>query len=149
MFPMTITLQNTAQLNAVLAALSLGTAAAAEPTTAQLTEMAQARGQATKEATTAGKSAKAGTAPGPTTATKDAAPEKTAGASDPAAGSAAAEPQGSTAATEVTYDVVAKAITERAKSDRGAVIATLETFGAKKGTELKPAQYADFLKALG
>lgn len=155
MFPMTITLQNAAQLNAVLAALNLGTAAAAEPTTAQLVEIAERRGETVRAAKeTAGKSAATTGAAARTspTATEAAggAPEKTAGASTQAAGNAAAAPQVSTAATEaVTYDVVAKAITEKAKSDRAHVVATLDTFGVKKGTELKPDQYADFLKALG
>lgn len=147
MFPMTITLQNAAQLNAVLAALNLGTAAVAAPVTAPTVQAALKPEKAVAE----GKSAKADPAPGPATATPAAAPEKTAAASSPAAESAAAEPQASTAATDatITYDQVAKAITERAKSDRGHVVATLDKFGAKKGTELKPEDFAAFLKALG
>lgn len=47
---------------------------------------------------------------------------------------------------EVSYETVSKAITEKAKSDRAAVVALLAKFGAKKGTELKPEQYADFMK---
>jgi len=157
MFPVTITLQNTAQLNAVLAALALAPAAAAEPTTAQLVEIAQARAEtikATKEvaASTAGKSVKADPVRTQPTATEAAAgaPEKTADASAQSAGNAEAERQVSTAATDpIAYDTVGKAITEKAKTDRAHVIATLEAFGVKKGPELKPAQYADFLKALG
>jgi hypothetical protein len=158
MFPMTITLQNPAQLNAVLAALNLGTA---EPTTAEMGRMAVAQGaklraeaDAPKEVatSTAGKSAKADPArTSPTAKAAEAgAPEKTADASAQSADSAAAEPQASTAATEaVTYDQVGKAITERAKTDRAHVIATLKSFNVAKGPELKPAQYADFMKALG
>lgn len=147
MFPLQITLHNPAQLNAVLAALSLGTAAAA----AQTPETPAPSPAAEKVA--AGKPAKAAPVPGPVTAAPAAAPEKTAAESAPAAESAAAAPQASTAVTDaggaITYDQVAKAITERAKSDRGHVVATLEKFGAKKGTELKPEQFTEFLKALG
>lgn len=146
MFPVTITLQNPAQLSAVLAALQIGAGAALPETV--ITNTGQTLKAAT-EAPTAGKPAKASDAPGPTTATKAAAPAKTAAASTPAADGAAAESQASTAATELTYDVVGKAITEKAKTDRAHVIATLEQFGVKKGPELKPEQYADFMKALG
>ncbi len=147
MFPVTITLQTAAQLNAVMAALSLAPTGA-ELTTAQLVEMAEKRAETVKTAKelSAGKSAKDVAAPGQTTAKVDAAPEKTADASAQSAGNAAAESQASTA---VTYELVGKAITEKAKTDRAHVIATLDSFGAKKGTELKPEQYADFLKALG
>lgn len=51
--------------------------------------------------------------------------------------------------TEVTYDQVSRAITDKVKSDRAGVVAALTKFGAKKGTELKAEQYADFLKELG
>lgn len=148
MFPVTITLTSAAQLNAVMAALALAPAAGAEPTTAQLVQIAQDRAETVQKAkdTTAGKSAKDAAAPGKTTAKVDAAPEKMADASAQPAANAGAESQASTA---VTYDVVGKAITEKAKTDRAHVIATLAAFGVGKGPELKPEQYADFLKALG
>lgn len=65
-------------------------------------------------------------------------------------------PVGSTATTtdtksttdEIPYDVVGKAITEGVKADRPKVLAALSKFGVKKGPELKPEQYADFLKEL-
>lgn len=151
MFPVTITLTSAAQLNAVMAALALAPAAditalaaGADLTATQVADLAAK--QTAKELSTAGKSAKDAAAPGKTTAKVDAAPEKTADASAQSAGAAAAESQASTA---VTYDVVGKAITEKAKTDRAHVIATLEQFGVKKGPELKPEQYADFMKALG
>lgn len=153
MFPVTITLTSAAQLNAVMAALALAPAAGAEPTTAQLVEIAEKRGEtvrAAKEISEAGKPAKDAAAPGKTTAKVDAAPEKTADASGQSAGGAAAESQASTAATEpIPYEQVGKAITEKAKTDRAHVLATLDKFGVKKGPELKREQYADFLKALG
>lgn len=90
-------------------------------------------------------------AAGQTTAaakTEAAAPESTTSAPAPAAQSAAAESQASTAATTITYDQVAKAITEGVKADRAKVVAALTKFGAKKGTELDPGQYAQFLAEL-
>ena len=50
--------------------------------------------------------------------------------------------------SEITYDQVSKAITEKVKTNRDHVVATLAKFGAKKGTELKAEQYAEFLEAL-
>ena len=90
-------------------------------------------------------------AAGQTTAaakTEAAAPASTTSASGPAAQSAAQESQASTAATTITYDQVAKAITEGVKSDRTKVVAALTKFGAKKGPDLKPEQWAEFLAEL-
>ena len=56
-----------------------------------------------------------------------------------------AEPVG----TEVAYADVAKAITTVFLVDRQKVIAVLAKFGAKKGPELKKADYAAFLAELG
>lgn len=50
--------------------------------------------------------------------------------------------------SEVSYDQVSKAITDKAKTSRETVVALLAKFGAKKGTELKAEQYADFLKEI-
>ena len=50
--------------------------------------------------------------------------------------------------SEITYDQVSKAITDKAKTDRNAVVALLGKFGVKKGTELKAEQYADFIKEI-
>jgi Tfp pilus assembly protein PilE len=86
--------------------------------------------------------------PTATEKTEAAAPESTTSAQNPAAQSAAAESQVSTAATTTTYDQVAKAINEGAKADRAKVVAALAKFGAKKGTELDPGQYAQFLAEL-
>jgi hypothetical protein len=52
--------------------------------------------------------------------------------------------------SEITsYEAVGAAITQAVKTRREDVVAALAKFGAKKGTELKAEQYADFLKALG
>jgi len=49
---------------------------------------------------------------------------------------------------DIPYDQVSKAITDKVKVDKDHVVAVLAKFGAKKGPELKPEQYADFLEAL-
>jgi hypothetical protein len=53
-----------------------------------------------------------------------------------------------TPTTEVTYDMVAKAITDTFPKDRAKVLAALAKFGAAKGPQLKPADYAAFLAEL-
>lgn len=52
-------------------------------------------------------------------------------------------------ATEIDYPTVAKAITTVFKVNRQLVIDSLAKFGAKKGPELKPVDYAAFLKEIG
>ncbi len=49
---------------------------------------------------------------------------------------------------EVTYDMVAKAITDTFPKDRAKVLAALAKFGAAKGPQLKPADYPAFLAEL-
>lgn len=78
--------------------------------------------------------------PAPTPAAAAALPTPPASAA-PAA--AAASPS-----DVVAYDQVSKAITDGVKADRAKVVAVLAEFGVKKGTELKPEQYAEFLAAL-
>lgn len=151
MFPMTITLSNAAQLNAVLAALNLaGPAAPAEipQPTAQVQTAA-----AVKEAVApAGKPTPAKTdAPAPTSPTAevaaDAAPGKTESASAQPAASAADAAQASTAATEpVAYaDVKPLILKINTAKGREAATAALAKFGVTKGPDLKPEQYADFV----
>lgn len=144
MFPLTMTLHNAAQLNAVLRALQ------AEPQA-----VAPAAAPAPKEAVApAPKSAKADPAPGPRTATAEAspaadAPAPTAAAPAPTAAPAAAQPPASTAAPEpVTYAQVAAAITNGVKVNREKTVDTLAAFKVRKGPELKPEQYGAFLAAL-
>jgi hypothetical protein len=90
-------------------------------------------------------------ASGQPTATEKAqadAPESTTSAPAPAAQSVEAAAPASTAATTITYEQVAKAITDGVKADRAKVVAVLSKFGAKKGTELKTEQYAEFIAEL-
>jgi hypothetical protein len=48
----------------------------------------------------------------------------------------------------ISYDMVAKAITDTFPKDRAKVVAALAKFGAAKGPQLKPADYAAFLAEL-
>jgi hypothetical protein len=48
----------------------------------------------------------------------------------------------------VVYAQVAAAITNAVKVSRQKAVDTLASFGARTGPELKPEQYAPFLKAL-
>jgi hypothetical protein len=50
--------------------------------------------------------------------------------------------------TAIDYAQVAKAITDTFKVDRAKTVAALSKFGAAKGPQLKPADYAAFLKEL-
>jgi hypothetical protein len=69
-------------------------------------------------------------------------PEEPTTTQSPASSSEAAIP------SEVTYDTVAKAITDTFPKDRAKVMAALAKFGAAKGPQLKPADYAAFLAEL-
>jgi hypothetical protein len=62
-------------------------------------------------------------------------------------GSAAIEPVVDTP-TDIEYNTVSLAITTAVGVDRKKVVATLASFGASKGTELAPEDYAAFLEAL-
>jgi len=59
-------------------------------------------------------------------------------------------PESSTSPATLTIDYaqVAKAITDTFKVDRAKTIAALAKFGAAKGPQLKPEDYAAFLKEL-
>ena len=63
--------------------------------------------------------------------------------------------QGATAATEttvspseVTYEDVSKAVLAKMKTDKPAVMAAAAKFSVKNAKELKPEQWADFLKEI-
>lgn len=67
----------------------------------------------------------------------------------PAAETVAAPAETVTASpSEITYLQVGQAITDMVKVDRPRAIAALAKFGAKKGPDLKPEQWADFLKEI-
>lgn len=69
------------------------------------------------------------------------APASTTSATTPASGTPEVTPT-------IEYAAVAKAITDVFKVDRAKVIEVLAKFGAAKGPQLKPADYAAFLKEL-
>lgn len=82
------------------------------------------------------------TAPAP----QAAAPEQKAETSAPATpASAPAEPP---AAPAIPYEKVGTAIQNLVAKDRSKAVAVLASLGVKKGTELKPEQYADALARL-
>lgn len=122
--------ENTSAIRELIAALANGT-----PTTAAQVE------KVVKEA----KPAKATVATNGASSTQEpSSPLAAAAAPEPAPAAETPQP----GAASVTYEEVKKAIFALAgKKGRDAVVATLKTFGAEKGTDLKPAQYADFLKA--
>lgn len=93
---------------------------------------AKAEAPITTGASTASSDSSAASEIGPTTATTG-SPETT-----------------STQATTVgiSYDMVAKAITDTWTKDRAKVLAALAKFGAAKGPQLKPADYSAFLAEL-
>jgi hypothetical protein len=66
----------------------------------------------------------------------------------PSGATAPAAPVVESSTAEISYDTVSKAITDKVKVDKAHVVAVLAKFGAKKGPELKPEQYSEFLAAL-
>jgi hypothetical protein len=135
MFPITVTITNTAQLNAVMAALASGDEAVKE-----------AAAPAPKPKATPAKTA----TPAPTQPTaeveKAAAPENK---PEPSATTQAAESPSEPAAPTIAVADLNAAIIGLAKSKgRDAAVAILGEFGAAKVPELKPEQYADVLAAV-
>jgi hypothetical protein len=124
-------LENTSVLRELLARLTV----VAIPATADTAKV-----ETKKPAATA-----ASGQPTATAKVEAAAPESTTSAPAPTAQSVETAAPASTAATTITYEQVAKAITDGVKADRAKVVAALAKFGAKKGTELKTEQYAEFL----
>lgn len=130
MFPITITIHSQDQFDLVAAALN---------------------GQAKSPAPAPKPAAASGAAPGQATAKVQevAAPEKTASAPNPAAESVVGQQQASTAATDakhLTYEDVKPLILELTKAKGREVAAgALAKFGAAKGPELKPEQFAEFV----
>jgi len=133
--------ENTAAIRELIAAIAKGAPIPADakevvatppkPTTSAATRASAARTQPTaKEAA-------------------DAAPGKTADASSQSAKPAETEQQGSTAATEITYQDAANAVTKlsRAKG-RDAAVAVLKQFDAANLKEVKPEQFAEVIAAV-
>lgn len=149
MFPMTVTIHNSTQLAALMAAMS-------QPETA-LTHQERAAVTATEKEAVAnlGKSSKAAAKTEAAASTKPTATEQKADAQDkrtteasPTTPPAAAPAASPATQSELTYEVVGKAITEGVKTNRQHVVDVLKKFGATKGPELKQEQWADFLAEL-
>lgn len=78
-----------------------------------------------------------------------ATPAATVTATPAPAATAPAEPVAESPSEVVDYAEVSKAISAAAVAKgKAEVVAVLTAFGAKRGPDLKPEQYADFLKAL-
>ena len=146
MFPMTVTINNPTQLNAVMAALNV---AGIEPTKtspcaghAAETAKEESKAKPEKEATAAAKK----TAAAATEAAASTQSTAEAGA-DAAQEKKADNSEASDKAADVpTYDSVVSAINKLAKGKgRDAAVAVLSKFGVTRGPELKPEQYADVI----
>ena len=123
MFPMTVTISNPAQLNAVMAALGVAIAVP-DPEKAQA-EVAQ--NTASSKLISSAEAVVEKPAPAPEAPTPEAA-----GAADVA----------------VTYQATADAVTKLARTKgREAAVAVLKTFGATKLPDVKPEQFAAVIAA--
>lgn len=141
MFPMTITIANTAQLNAVMAALNID---AQEPVATK--EVAAA--PAPKQKATPAKTESPAPTPRTAEAVADAAPEKKAESLPSRTTPPADAPAASPAANAPTYQDAAAAITKLSRTKgRDAAVAILTEFGAAKLPDVKPEQFADVIAA--
>jgi hypothetical protein len=145
MFPMTITLNNPAQLNAVIAALNI----AVEQPAPQAAVVKEAAAPAGKQKATAAKTESAATT-APTAEAAD-APASTPSAGTPQSSptTPAATASSAAAATEaVSYQETATAITKLSRvKGRDTAVALLAKFGAANLKEVKPEQFAAVLAA--
>lgn len=163
MFPMTVTINNTAQLNAVLAAMGTEVIEAAGARTASTSATVDLQAVVNQaEAKVAGKK------PSPTpAATQEAAAstqrtaeagagvgaqEKTAAASAPTAAAAETAQQASTAAADapaISYKDVQAAVVAAVKAGKRAnVVDLLKDFGVDHAEKLTPEQWPDALAKL-
>jgi ABC-type uncharacterized transport system involved in gliding motility auxiliary subunit len=141
MFPVTITITNTAQLNAVMSALNIDAQPVAT-TTSQVKKDAAAPVEKPK-----GAPAKT-EAPAPTSRTaeveKPAAPEKKV---EPSTTTQVADAPAASDST-ATYQDAAAAITKLSRTKgRDAAVAVLQQFGATKLPDVKPEQFAAVVAA--
>lgn len=140
MFPVTITIHNANDLASIMHVLGVNGTASVPAEVAKV----QVEGAKPPKSVKA-----AGPAPGQPTATAAvaaaAAQSTEPPAPPPSTAPAAAAPSVSEAPT---YEDVAKAITAAVKVNRDQAVAALARFGAKRGPDLAPAQYAAFLETL-
>jgi hypothetical protein len=134
MFPMTITISNPAQLNAVMAALNVG--GIELPKTTPVAETVKEEAKATKTEQKVGEKATADQKP-------EALAQMTAGEAEKALHGHA-----NNQAHAPTYQDTADAVTKLARAKgRDAAVAVLARFGAAKLPEVKPEQFAAVIAA--
>jgi hypothetical protein len=127
MFPITVTISNLAQLNAVMAALNVGGIEPPKTTSAHVAETVKEEAKATKTKPKA----------------EEKATETTAG-KKPEADTPPATPP----ADAPTYQATADAVTKLARTKgRDAAVAVLAHFGAAKLPDVKPEQFAAVIAA--
>ena len=164
MFPMTVTISNPAQLNAVMAALNV--AGIESPKTSPCVGHAveTAKEEAKGKATTKKEAAKTEVKDEPKAETQAAAASETAQATESAQG-AEQKPEALTQMTAAeaekalhghannppdapTYQATADAVTKLARTKgRDAAVAVLNEFGAAKLPDVKPEQFAAIIAA--
>lgn len=143
MFPMTVTLSNMTQLNAVMAALALNVEQPAPAEKPAAPKKTQQQAATVKETVTQN-----GTSTQPVVSSQ--LPPAEGAAQEPAVESSPSI-EASTAASDkpATYDDVKAAIVKLSGAKgRDAVVACLQQFGAAKGPDLKPDQFAAFIAAV-
>ena len=145
MFPMTVTINNAKQLNAVLAALQPDLEASDFKDPVVGAAYVEARDKVTANEATAKKETPKAGKPSPAPAADS---SRTAEAEKPVAAAPSPKAESSAPAAEKapTYDEVKKLILEVSKTKgRDAAIALLKGFGAASGPELKPEQFPAFV----
>ncbi len=159
MFPMTVTISNPAQLNAVMAALNVGgiELPKTSPCAGHAVETAkeEAKGKATttkKEAskTEAKEEPKAEAQAAAATETTQGADQKPEALTQMTAGEAekALHGHANNPADAPTYQATADAVTKLARTKgRDAAVAVLNEFGAAKLPDVKPEQFAAIIAA--
>jgi hypothetical protein len=145
MFPMTITISNPAQLNAVMAALNVG--GIELPKTTPVAETVKEEAKATKTEPKVGEKATKTEPKVGEKATADQKPEAlaqmTAGEAEKALHGHANNP-----ARAPSYQDTADAVTKLARAKgRDAAVAVLAKFGAAKLPDVQPAQFAAVIAA--
>lgn len=141
MFPMTVTINNPAQLNAVMAALNVADIEPAKipPCAGHAAETAKEEAKAKPEKETAAKK---------TTAAATEAAASTQSTAEAGAGAVQEKKADNSEASDKAADVpayttVVSAINKLAQGKgRDAAVAVLSKFGVTRGPELKPEQYA-------
>lgn len=139
MFPMTVTVSNINQLNAVIAALGMPEEAPAKPVADTVFAKSPTEALANAEKAKAAKAAPKTEAPA-----KQEAP-----AAEPTPAAAPAPEASAPTDTAPSYEDVKKLVLKMSsEKGREPTVALLGTFGVAKAPDLKPEQFADVIAAL-